>query len=424
MKELETLPFAVVGASARAAAFSVLRTGFAPLAADLFADADLVQCAQAERVERYPHGLLDWLRTTPPNTFWMYTGALENHPDLVDEMAKVRLLAGCRGEALRRVRDPLELAKLLTDVDVAFPETMSALSPLPLPAHQATLSPLPLDGGGVGGGGERAPTRTTSTGNPASWLLKTYRGSSGSGVRVWDGARPHDASAPFVLQRRIEGTPGSAVFLGGAGKAALLATTHQLVGTPWTYAGAFQYAGSIGPWRLDEAAEIELLRAAGAIAQAGVVGLFGVDFVKSDADGRPCVVEVNPRYTASVEIAERLIDELPIIAMHVTAAHFGRAPYEHAPRLFPSIVRKRRIPVFGKAILFAPQEITVTQAFTDWTRTKATGPPWPQLADLPQTGSRIAEGRPVLTVFAEGATYDEVEHGLQLKVQEVLPRLT
>lgn len=411
MKAPGKLPFAVVGASARAAAFSVVRMGCVPLAADLFADADLAACAEAVRVEQYPHGLVDWLRTTPPETFWMYTGALENHPDLLDEMAKVRRLVGCRGEVLRRIRDPLILARLLVDAGLAFPETIEA------------LSPLPLDGGGAGGAGEGTPTRPVETNNAAVWLAKTYRGSSGSGVRLWSGRRSKDAPASLVLQRQIHGTPGSAVFVGGGGKATLLGATRQLVGAEWTYASAFQYAGTVGPWCLDDAAEAEVRQAGNAIAQAGVVGLFGVDFVLSDADGRPYIVEVNPRYTASVEIVEQLIEELPVIALHGIAVLMGRAPYSHAPRLFPSML-KRSPAVLGKAILFASREITVTRAFADWTRTKATGPPWPELADLPHAGTSIPEGRPVLTVFAKGASHAVVEHALRTRIEEALRRLT
>src|SRR5687768_8535892 len=95
-------PLAIVGASARSAAASAVRAGFQPITADLFADADLRRIATATRISPYPEGILDWLRTMQPPA-WMYTGALENHPELVDQMAWVAPLWGNPGEVLTRV---------------------------------------------------------------------------------------------------------------------------------------------------------------------------------------------------------------------------------------------------------------------------------------------------------------------------------
>src|SRR3954471_8212952 len=103
-------PLAIVGASTRAAASSAVRAGFQPLAADLFADADLRQIATATRISPYPEGFADWLRTIEPPG-WMYTGALENHPDLIDQLAWIAPLWGNPGEVLARVRSPWNLSQ-------------------------------------------------------------------------------------------------------------------------------------------------------------------------------------------------------------------------------------------------------------------------------------------------------------------------
>ena len=139
---------AIVGASARAAAFSAIRAGYEVVAADLFADADLARVAAVTRISNYPEGLADWLAATECDA-WMYTGALENYPDLVDRMAAIRPLLGNSGAPLRDVRDPMKLQLALTGAGMLFPETRTS------PAG------LPLDG---------------------SWLCKTYGGASGSGV--------------------------------------------------------------------------------------------------------------------------------------------------------------------------------------------------------------------------------------------------
>src|SRR5205807_493928 len=81
----------IVGASARSAAFSVLRAGLRPECADLFADADLrarcpVWCAPPKD---YPGGFLDLPAFAAPGP-WLYTGGLENRPELIDELARRR----------------------------------------------------------------------------------------------------------------------------------------------------------------------------------------------------------------------------------------------------------------------------------------------------------------------------------------------
>src|SRR5205807_1077251 len=83
----------IVGASARAAAFSALRAGLRPWCIDLFADADLRARCPVTHLEpdRYPYGLAELLPQAPPGP-WMYTGGLENRPNLIRRLARGREL--------------------------------------------------------------------------------------------------------------------------------------------------------------------------------------------------------------------------------------------------------------------------------------------------------------------------------------------
>src|SRR6478609_7195881 len=95
----------VLGASARAAAFSIRRAGYQPYAIDLFADRDLAAICPAVKIQRYPHDFFVSLAAAPQAP-WIYTGGLENYPRLVDRLADVRPLLGNPGGVLRSVRDP------------------------------------------------------------------------------------------------------------------------------------------------------------------------------------------------------------------------------------------------------------------------------------------------------------------------------
>ena len=95
----------IFGASARAAAFSALRAGLNPWCADLFADADLSTRCSVQRVSArdYPQAFHK-LATSAPAGPWMYTGGLENHRDLVWQLARDRMLWGNNRRELEAVR--------------------------------------------------------------------------------------------------------------------------------------------------------------------------------------------------------------------------------------------------------------------------------------------------------------------------------
>ncbi len=381
-------PIAIVGASARAAAASAVRAGFQPITADLFADADLREIATVTRISPYPEGLLDWLRAIEPPA-WMYTGALENHPELIDQMAWIAPLWGNPGDVLQRVRAPHEMAKILGDADLLFPET------------RGSADGLPRDG---------------------SWLVKTCKGASGSGVRVlsteyngpgmeYDSSREIPSSELRLLfQRRIAGVPCAAAFSAMDNTAILLGITRQIIGESWLGAHGFQYAGSIGPLPVPDAAEETIKRIGQVLAeQFELAGVFGVDFM---LDGEQVwTIEVNPRYTASMEICER-VTGIYTVAAHVSAW----ANSTHLKLPAARLVHER---AHGKAILFAKRDIQVADEFAEMSLAEALPLHWPTLADVSPAGTMIEAGRPILTLFAEGDHADEVEQRLRRRAVEL-----
>jgi predicted ATP-grasp superfamily ATP-dependent carboligase len=374
-------PLAIVGASTRSAAASAVRAGFHPLAADLFADADLQRIATTTRIRPYPEGFLDWMRTVEPPG-WMYTGALENYPELVDQMAWIAPLLGNPGEVLARVRSPWELSDSLRSAGLLFPET------------RASAEGLPIDG---------------------SWLAKTYNGASGSGVRVFGGNE--NATDQACYQKRIDGTPCAAVYVASQGEAQLLGVTRQIIGEPWLRARGFQYAGSIGPWPISESTRATLVRLGNVLsAQFELAGLFGVDFVLDSE--QVWTVEVNPRYTASVEIVERCTGARAIEA-HVAACGdltFDSGRADDSPTCDGANCH-------GKATLFVNRDVVISQEFADYSIAESLRSPWPMLGDVSAAGTPIENGRPVLTIFASGTSVAEVERRLRERVVEVERRL-
>src|SRR5262245_37140002 len=199
----------VVGAGARAPVGSLLRAGFAAWAVDLFADRDLRRMAPCIRcpTDDYPDALPRLADAFPPGPV-MYTGGLENRPDVVHELGARRPLWGNPPDVLAAVRDPFRLNTDLSAAGFKVPRTLPT-------------GPVP----------------------PGRWLRKPVRSAGGHSIRF---AAPDDPPDPaFYLQEFIDGRPMSAVFHSSTDetnsyeRARLLGVSEQLVGESWLHARPF-----------------------------------------------------------------------------------------------------------------------------------------------------------------------------------------
>jgi predicted ATP-grasp superfamily ATP-dependent carboligase len=114
------------------------------------------------------------------------------------------------------------------------------------------------------------------------------------------------------------------------------------------------------------------------VTEFGLVGLNGIDFIARG--GVACPIEVNPRYSASMELLERS-PALSIFNLHAAACQ-GDLPLELS---LPAQVE-------GKAIVFAKRDVTMGDT-RRWLHR-------PFLADIPHPGEKVRRGRPICTVFA------------------------
>ena len=373
----------VVGASARAAVHSLARAGYGAWAVDLFTDRDLLAPSARCPLNQYPRGLPALAGPFFPGPV-VYCGGLENHPDVVAELATRRQLWGNTPGVLERVRDPL------------FPGDVWE----------------PAEGDAV-----RLPRILTEGDSPndpddGRWLFKPRHGAGGDGITehptgMPDGL-PEDGS--LYLQEFIPGQSMSALFVAGE-TTHLLGVTEQLVGETWLHARRFAWAGNIGPVELPSATTDALARFGAVLAWAGgLVGLFGVDFIL-DADGVAWPVEVNPRYPASAEVIEHATGRAVMIdhAAAFGAAH-GEWPYQRNPR--------HR--VVGKAVYYTPRRIRIPDA-GPWDEWERPFDPWnlPAFADVPVVGSRIEPGWPVLTMLEGGSSPAEVRARLQSRAADL-----
>ncbi len=171
-------------------------------------------------------------------------------------------------------------------------------------------------------------------------------------MRRWVGS---DIPRGCYLQQRIEGVPGSLVFVAAGGRSVPLAISRQLVGDPAFGADGFTYCGNIlaaagdPHFRQDEAlVDTASATARTVVKEFGLVGVNGIDFVA--ADGVPYPIEVNPRWCASMELVERAFG-LSVFGAHAAACASGTLP------VFDLSQARQGARAVGKAVVFARRDV-------------------------------------------------------------------
>ena len=411
----------VAGGSVRAAAASTLRGGWEPVCSDFFADADLRQMARVEPVEHYPAGLTEVTKRLPPMP-WIYTGGLENCPDLVAGMSERHSLWGNDADTLRRIRDPFFLAETLHRAGLPALEVRHSA---PVDVDGAVWLSKPLDGSGgrgitvcglspVDDQVPTAPPQAQTLHSPRSPVPSnpyplTGEGRVGGKVEVSPGSDTQLAPTnAHYFQRYVAGESISALFLAWPGQTRLLEMTAQLEGLAEVHAPPFAWCGNIAPLVVPPEVR-ECVAAIGrTLAEAGELrGLFGCDFIL--AGGIPWLTEVNPRYTGSVELVE-FLRRVPLLEWHRRACSVSEMDrmdtMDFVDEEFPSGIQAgntntHRSPlVAGKLVLYNVANGTAPDGTRYVPHVASNLWRLPFVADIPMPGSQLIAGQPLCTIYA------------------------
>jgi predicted ATP-grasp superfamily ATP-dependent carboligase len=338
----------IAGVSTRAMAESAARAGYAVTALDAFGDLDQHAGVRALSLPRgfgVPFSAAAAATIARGLDFdaIAYLSPFENHPSAVRQLAGLAPLWGNKPAVLRRARDPRVLVELLG----------------------------------------------LSTGGASRWLLKPRASGGGRNIRWWKPGEP--VPRGWHVQPYVDGVPGSIVFVAAGGRCVPLGLTRQLIGITDFGATEFRYSGSIlapagdGQFTRDA----NLLESAMRLAEVaseklGLVGVNGIDFVARDGVAHP--IEINPRYSASLELVEHALG-VSVFGAHADACVRSVLPGFDLERA------RRQTRAYGKAIVFARRDVVCgdTRAWLED----------PTVRDVPHPGERIAAGRPVCTVFAD-----------------------
>jgi predicted ATP-grasp superfamily ATP-dependent carboligase len=369
----------IAGVSVRALAESAARAGVHVTALDAYGDLDLRRVARVIAIPRNASGTFDQMAVARASrhidaTAVSYVSSFENAPDAVELLGSGRALIGNTAAVLRRVRDPLALARALPKLGLHGP-LVRASAPL-----------------------------VTST---RRWLLKPRRSGGGHGIVRWTPGMAVPRTS--IVQERISGAAGSIIFVADGERIAPLAITRQLSGDAAFGALGYAYCGSILEPRRPKLFANAVELAARVTREFALRGVCGIDFIaRGDV---PCAIEVNPRPTASMELVERAAGASIWLA-HVSGSG-GTLPASALTAPGASM------DAHGKAVLYARRDVVLGDT-THWLADD-------DVRDIPAPGERIGRGTPICTIFASGRTsalcYAALVRRARLRFAEVEGRM-
>lgn len=352
----------ILGLSTRAIAESSVRCGCNVLTIDYFGDRDQKQLVENYSLMRDFHlafsaeNILSISRRLDFEGV-VYNSNLENHAEVVEKLAEGHILLGNTPQTLRQVRHWPTVQTFCHESGIAFPSTLFI--------------------------GDRYPREG------GRWLLKPAKSGGGHGIVLWSGKA---LSKEDFLQEYIEGQHCSASFVADGQNCVLIGITEQLIGQEEMGKRGFDWCGNILPLTLAVQETDSIIDAVRDIAtkltcRFGLRGANGFDFILTRSpQGQhiPYLIEVNPRYTASMELIEWAY-HLNVFDLHIRAFR-GELP------AFSLREQLHRPYFYGKGVVYASYNAAMPE--TEGWRERGR-------RDIPFTGEQIRAGHPICTILAQ-----------------------
>ncbi|HHY37400.1 MAG TPA: ATP-grasp domain-containing protein [Clostridia bacterium] len=386
----------------------------------------------------------------------IYNSGIENRPGLLEWLKEQGVaILGNDPDVLRASRNPDVILPLAARHGAYVPETFAVSEGGPCRSIHSI--------------------RDSRQKSCRRWLLKPTFSAGGSGIKAVpdgsdvatdgglgeSGVKDSREAPAYVIQEYIEGISCSAVFVADGRHTEVLGVSRQLIGDADFGGRRFAYCGNIIPLDVPMGSAAEKIKrlCAGLTVDLGLKGLNCIDFILKDEG--IWFLEINPRYSASMELLEAFqTPTLPLIEIHLralgvddgedvddggdlslprrefewafpygegtpdrtdgTGGHRlwgagkhvspsydkGLPPYYHQPR------------AAGKAIVYATKEVTVPDDVPE--RWLARG-----IRDVPFPGEVIPADSPICTVLAHvtardaGNAGEECMRALRIKAAEV-----
>lgn len=375
----KSLPILLVGASVRAAAESAVRAGIPVIACDLFGDRNTKNVSQAWIPLGKPLMPKDISVVKNCSETVIAGGLAGGYQTLVELTSEFR---GADPLLMDRVSDPKFLSDLASKSSVRFPafcfpaSGRLGSSRWPRSSKQRALVKTRSSSGGLGvrWASETAIPATGQTPHSGALAESTPKTTS------VPAALEHDA----YIQRFVAGRSLGATFIGNGHQSLLLGVCRSLKKRIGEH--PFVYSGSVGPIYEDRISDAAQRVGNRFVESTGFLGPFNLDFI--DDGNQVWLLEINPRWSASMEIIElawmRKLDE--------------PCSFFDPPDVWRKRIRKTTAGSsdrFYKRVLFANQPIDIDpKAFPADSHAAR----W---RDVPTKPTKVGNGMPVATLLAD-----------------------
>ncbi len=388
----------VIGHSCRSLAQSLVRAGYPVVAFDDYLDRDLAAIAECHPMANFADYRPKQAGLTRP--LIMLAGGMENRIAMLGEIETRYQVLGPTADTIAAFREMRVVADLAVRAGIGFPEV-------------------------------RAPDFRTSPNLQTDWICKPFRSGGGQSIfRLSENSRTTlEHSNGGYWQRFIHGNLISATWLIGSLNAELLASCTSVTNASWPGPTEFGYRGSLFGSALNSD-QIRLLVGLGQLVreETSCRGLLQADLVL-DNDGKLWLLEFNPRWAASFEVIERSLHR-NLAAMHLAECDPELADSKYpASEMFPSSCdRATRKDACGKAILYAPHDVFISQASSNWLFAARNGFSLPSgqecfVADIPPVGAILQAGQPIVSLLACGKNHTHVLESLGQAQSLVLDKI-
>lgn len=389
----------LIGASVRHLALSASLADIPIVGFDFFGDWDSQQYFANDgqpgglrKISSYRE-LTELIKPSLGNIPTIISGGIENHPQILAELAENVKILGGDLQSYRQLANPPGWPTLFADAKLNFPNSHTG----PPPPFEAE----------------------------SQWLIKSSNKSGGLGVLA---ASPQQLSSDLTqghyFQSRV--VPDSSGDLGEFSVSFVTSETGQ--DPPNTYllgiakplnsqtrqrinAGEFRYCGSTSDIRLSESLRQSVIEIGKTIAQkCNIRGLWGVDLIH--ANNICWIIDINPRPTASMELFETQFRKTngrdawtnnfkSLVDLHIQAC---MGSIDVPVNIVPPNDNDAFVEI--KAIYYLPRttNVLVTDSFQSrlikrfdpsYFTSIANGS---SLSDIPESGRSIQGGNPLLTV--------------------------
>lgn len=382
MIENDTHNILVIGMDVVSLATSATKAGYKVYAVDYFGDQDLkrvcheslsivkqtpwVVCGQLS-TNFSPEALLQLtmrlLKKNAIDVTLLSTG-LDDSPDVLFELNDMIPILGNHPHVIERIRDKMKFFQELERLEIPHPETAMAEN------------------------FEEVRKKAKDIGYPV--LVKPSKGFGGVGIRKAQGPKElkqafHHAyliDEKVLIQEYISGISASVSLISSNNETITLTLNEQLLGVnELGQEEPFGYCGNVVPLVTNGSVMNRCKNTAEKItSHFGLVGSNGIDFVISK-EGIPYIVEVNPRFQATLECVERVLG-INMVEAHMKACLQGILP----------IIAKKTAVFCTRLILFASQRLVVPDLSV-----------LEEVRDIPIPEIIIEKGEPVCSIVVDEA---------------------